>query len=266
MNMIIIIFKLFQKNVHLMHPPPGSISRFIILISFALMMECSFGQQTVIQNEKMEIINLTNQFYGTDPLLVNGRKYFEPHYNAKGHPYFISDQWQTGTISMDGKQFESTGLLYNLYIDRLILRASVNQNDTIYLLIDNLHLDSFTISGHHFVNNAKLPGNHKLTGYSEVIYKGSFSVIKKHNLDFIPEYANNKSTGHYSKPQHTSYILVNGKIINVTTKKMLLTYFPEHSRQIKQFIRKNKIKYSKAENHILQFLYKHCDEISKSGI
>lgn len=218
-----------------------------------------------VQNEKTELIDLTNNFYGSDPMFVNGRKNFEMHYNADGNPYFLSGTFQKGSFCIQGKKADQVDLLYDIYLDKIILRTTINQTDTIFVQLNKLEVDSLRIARYLFINSELYKEILVDPGYYELIFKGNHIVFKKHKKSFIPDYTKNKSAGHFSKPEQKIFLYANGRLINISKRKMFLSSFPENSKEIKQFMRKNKIRYSKADNDILKLLYHHCDEFTTYG-
>ena len=79
------------------------------------------------QNPTAQIAALAayaDEVYGSDDALVNGSAYIPDHYNAKGNPYFLTDQWIEGTISKDGRKYENQDILFNIEKDHLILMTT----------------------------------------------------------------------------------------------------------------------------------------------
>jgi hypothetical protein len=202
------------------------------------------------------------KFYGTDDVVVNGRKYFPEHYNAKGDPYFLMDVWIEGSLVIDGKEYDKQDLLYNIDIERVILKTSIEDSLTIYLVLNNEFIDAFYLGQRYFVNAKKQALEKEFPGFVELVYKGNFSVMSRHQKSFVSEYSRSAPNGFYSGTKSAHYILNQGQPDKLSTKKSLLKYFSDHQKEIKTFMRKQKIKYKKADYIQLNQLFEYCDEIS----
>jgi hypothetical protein len=49
----------------------------------------------------------------------------------------------------------------------------------------------------------------------------------------------------------------------MSAKSALLSYFDQHKKEIKRFMSRNKIKYSKASTDQLYMLMQYCDSLDK---
>jgi len=206
--------------------------------------------------------NYTENIYGSDDIVVSGRTYLPDHYNAKGNPYFLFDNWTEGTLIINGKKYKKQEILYNIDIDKIILKTTVSNNNEILLVLNNEFIDSFYFGKHYFINGAKYMPESKFRGFVEQVYCGSFTLLINHQKSFISRYTADTPNGLYSSTKSTNYILNNGKLKKLPTKKSLFEYFSPHKKEIKNFMRKNKIRYKKADYNNLYKLIEYCDNIS----
>jgi len=244
---------------------PGGLRRIIccsiILLSFGVVSMAQETEPKLVQNEN-DIVGFTKNFYGTNDVLVNGRKYIPQHFKAGGNPYFLGENWMKGTVSVAGSVFENVDLLYNIETDQLVLRTNTSNNDTVFVVLNDETVDHFIIDGNTFIRSGSLRLNQNLSGYFEEVYNGSFSFLIKHQKSYISDYSKTSPNGHYSKLYTTNFIFQNGVLSKVTNRKAFLNYFSENSKAIKTFMKKNKIRYSKANNNSMITLLKYCDDIS----
>ena len=208
------------------------------------------------------LLNYTGKFYGTDDLMVNGRTYLPDHYNAKGNPYFLFDNWTKGTLIINGKKYDKQEILYNIDTENVILKTTVNNNNEILLVLNNEFIDAFYLDRRYFINGAKHVPESKFPGFVEQVYCGSFTLLIDYQKSFISRYTANTPNGFYSSTKSINYILNNGKLKKLSTKKSLFKYFSPHKKKIKIFMRKNKIRYKKADYNQLYKLFEYCDNIS----
>lgn len=204
----------------------------------------------------------TEKLYGTDDIVVNGRSYIPDHFNAKGNPYFFSDKFTKNTLIIDGKKYDRQEVLYNIEIEKLILKTTLNNGEEVLLVLNPDFIDAFYLEEHHFVNVVKIYSESKFSGFVEQVYEGNFSVVIRHQKSFVSQYTANNPNGFYSGTKSVNYILQNGELNKLFTKKALLEYFSAHKKEIKKFIRQNKIKYKQGNAIQLNKLFTYCDDIS----
>ncbi|OQX74776.1 MAG: hypothetical protein B6D61_11300 [Bacteroidetes bacterium 4484_249] len=210
-----------------------------------------------------ELLNYTEKFYGSDDVVTNGRAYLPDHYDAKGNPYFLFDNPTQCTLIINGKKYEKKEILYNIDSEKLILQTLVN-NAKILLVLNNEFIDSFYLNGRHFINGTKYLPDNKFPGFIEQVYDGNFTLLTNHKKSFISEYKANTPNGFYSKTKSTNYILNNGELKRLPTKKSLFEYFSLYKKEIKNFMSKNRIRYKKADFKQLNTLFEYCDHISSN--
>ena len=206
----------------------------------------------------------TGEVYGTDDFVVNGRKYLPEHYNAKGNPYFFSDNWAKSTLIVDGKKYDGQEILYNIAIEKVILKTTIKDSIIIFVMLNNEFIDSFYFGSRYFVNAEKNGLGNKFPGFVEQVYSGNFTMLARHKKSFVSEYAKNTPNGFYSGTKSVNYIFNNGQLDKLPTKKSLLEYFSPQKKSVKTFMRKNKISYKRAGYSQLYKLFEYCDKISSN--
>ena len=204
----------------------------------------------------------TENFYGSNDILVNGKSYIPDHFNATGNPYFFSDKLTKSILIIDGKKYKEQEILYNIEIEKLILKTTLNNSEEVLLVLNPDFIDAFYLGEHHFVNGVKFFSESNFPGFVEQVYEGNFSVVIRHQKSFVSQYTANNPNGFYSGTKSVNYIFNNGQLIKLLTQKSLLEYFSAHKKEIKKFMRKNKIKYKQANTIQLNKLFTYCDDIS----
>ncbi len=208
-----------------------------------------------------KLIELSDKYYGTDDFLANGRYYFYKHKNYNGHPFFGNNVWEISNLFVNGKKFNDVKLKYDVESDQLILKTKYNLSSVDIVLNDEL-VDSFNIQNHHFISSNQFEENTKLSHYFEIIYKGNFLFLIKHSKILINDYYNSPPYGKYTGLNSIFYIYNKGSFKKLPNKNTFLNYFKPFKREIKKFLKKNKIKYRKTNVNQLHVLLKYCDRIS----
>lgn len=250
---------------------PQFLTRINILVWVFLILNVGIYKPANSQNSNevtSEHVTLLSEYtaklYGTDDILVNGRKYLPEHYNAKGDPYFLSDKWADGSIVIDGKKYDELELLYDIDIEKAILKTTINDSTDVFLVLNNDVVESFYLGSHYFLNAAKHGLGNEFPGFVEQLYTGSFTVLTRHQKSFVSEYSKNTPNGFYASTKSTNYILNHGKLFKLSSKKSLFEYFTANKKEVKNFLRRNKIKYKRATFIQLNKLFEFCDEITSS--
>lgn len=257
-------FTKITTNLVVMFAKPKAIHTIFLFFTLSLFLIPSLSAQqlndTVINTVK-ELNDYSAYFYGIDDWLVNGRKYIPEHGNAKGHAYFSEQDWVTGTLVIKKKTYKDVEFKYNIDLDKIILRAEVTRGGLVYVLLNDDFVTSFIIGEHYFINSAQLllAGN---SGYFELVFEGKHTLLIKHHKTFISEFNQNAPLGRFSDLNSVKYIYCDGLLNKIPSTKSLLTYFKPFRKEIKKYMKQEKIKYKKATNFELYQLLKYCNEIS----
>jgi len=211
--------------------------------------------------QNQSLLDSINTIYGSDDLLINGRRYEPLHVQASGNPYLFENDWRRGTLYIKGRIFNNVHCKYNIEKDKVVINTILHSGVPVQLIINNEYLDSFIIENHSFINVAVLKTDKETAGYYEQIFNGDFKFLKKHNKTFLNKYNDLEPYGSYSKIRTEYYLYYNSRLFKVFSKKSFLKYFKPYKKEIKKFIRKNRIKYKKASNQDLNKLMIFCNKL-----
>ncbi len=247
-----------------MFTKPKAFRTIFLFFTISLFIPPSLAAQkptNAVINTVKELHDYSAYFYGIDDLLVNGRKYVPEHGNAKGHPYFPEPDWVTGTLVIKKKTYKDVEFKYNVDLDKIILRAEVTRGGLVYVLLNDGFVTSFIIGEHYFINSSQLL-QHDNSGYFELVFEGKHTLLIKYHKSFISEFSQNAPLGRFSDLNSMKYIYCDGMLYRMPNKKSLLTYFKQFRKEIKKYMKQEKINYKKANNFELHHLLKYCNEIS----
>jgi len=233
-----------------------------ILISFFLMyfVVTSSGQNKTLEDQE-DLKRYIDQIYGSDDLLINGPIYVPQHGLAAGHPYFEIVDWVYGSLFIKGHIYDDVKLKYNIELDEFILFIKDRQDRKKYIVLNHHFIDSVYMGKYVFVNTDVLPEVEKDLGYAELVYDRNFIFLIKYTRDFKTEYSDSKPYGEYTEQKATHYICESGKLVKISGKKAFLAYFESEKKEIKKYLKKNNIKYKKANSGELYNLLNYCNAI-----
>ena len=209
-----------------------------------------------------EVSLIAEEKYGLDDLLFNGVEYFAENVRANGNPDFEWDKSLKTSLFIKGHAYDNTNLHYDIVLDQLIL-TNVQKNFVEHkILLNSSFVDSFSLGDHLFINLIDTNENSENRGYFEKIFGGKSMFLKKYTKSFVDTYDLRNRHGKFSPQSSTCFIYNQGILIKVNSKKKLLSFYISHKKQIREFLRKNKIRYKKASNSNLLKLMTYCDDIS----
>ena len=102
-------------------------------------------------------------------ITLNGRQYVNKYHLDKGHPFFLTDQLQDGTLVLHNKSYSGLKLMYNLYEENVVLVLGEGSSLTA-LLPPVDYISEFTIGNSHF---KKIAIEDEVKFY-EVVYRNNF--------------------------------------------------------------------------------------------
>jgi hypothetical protein len=214
---------------------------FLIIISLAV----SFGTGLYGINPEKQI-NSHSKISDQDTvkerqLLYNGIIWTNRYHRIEGDQFLFSGFFMPGTISINGKTFQKVRIKYDILADEII--TPVNSEDILQL--NKEMIDSFTISFedkiYRFTNirNDTLRG---LTGYVNMLYKGFSSFYVKYTKSVSPSFTL-KSDGSFIQ-NHMMYLVKDNLVYPVNGTKTLFRVLNADKEQIRNYIKKNKLKIS----------------------
>jgi hypothetical protein len=209
-----------------------------------------------------KLLDTTNALYRSSDLLNLGEIYQPEHVYAKGHPYFITDDYTLADVTVNNTTFEGIKARYNIVSDQLIIKARVDSGLLVTMVTKGDWINSFMINNHLFVNLNKVYPGKEVQGYCEQVYKNDRSFYIKYKKKFIDTYDNNTPEGFFSAARISKYIYTKGTFIPVNKKKELFKFYGD-KKSIKKYLRTNKINYSKASTDQLKMLMQFCDGLPK---
>ncbi|HEV2480746.1 MAG TPA: hypothetical protein VGS79_13810 [Puia sp.] len=180
---------------------------------------------------------------GADSRLYNGVEYIRNGTPAKGFPFWDVDSLRPGTVCYDGRLFSDVPMEYDIVEDKLIIPyytghpfISLINEKLSYFLLDNqrfryIYADS-SVSG--------LPA----TGfYQELSRNGANALLARREKKLVFP-GNRDELARYT--QHNSYfLLLDGHYWTIDDEKDLLEIAKDKKDALKQYIRKNKIRFKK---------------------
>ncbi|UYQ95042.1 hypothetical protein MKQ68_08035 [Chitinophaga horti] len=205
---------------------------------------------------------LYHQVIGGQSRLYNGSEYVPfPFPLNEGIPFFISDSMKVGDVSYDGMHFRQVPMMFDMVKDQLIVQES-GSFFKIYLV--NEKIAQFSLLGHTFVRIVPDSVNARTmtTGFYDRVYQGKTGVYVKRQK-MIQETTNNEGIRRTVNDMIRYYVLMDGRYHPVKKEKSVLALLGDEKKEVRQYLRKNKVRYKKDRATALARTMAYYDQLTK---
>lgn len=201
-----------------------------------------------------------NPFILKQSRLYNGIEHLGYSVRIKGHAYFLQNKLQTGTLVYDELAFADVPMLYDLSKDQVVIQH-LNGFSKVGLVSEKVK--EFTLLNHHFIrlqadslNNSTI-----ITGFYDELYAGKLKVLAK-RIKFIDETIKDELEREFLQ-QDLFFIQKEGAYYAVKNYKGLLSVLKDKAPAVKQYLRKNRIKFRKDREHAIVKATAYYDSLNK---
>jgi hypothetical protein len=205
-----------------------------------------------------DIFTETENAFGPDPLLFNGKKYtyFVPS-STEGNQFFKNEQFLAGTVTIKGVTFEVEELNYDIYNQEILLRYPNETGALNLIALSQSWIESFTIDGKRF-EFTTLPEN--LKRIYQVIRTQNLGILfywsKRLKLDMA--YGSDKFV--FSMPVRESYVQIGEKFFEFkNNKNFVKAYKDETEDEIRKYLKSKHINIKKVGDDSVQELLNYCE-------
>lgn len=194
-----------------------------------------------------------------DQNLYNGKIWRNLYYMIKGDQFLFSREFLPGTVSVRGKVYTDILLKYDIYRDELITPV----DNGVILQLNKERIDSFSISfqskTHRFLK-ALEDSTRDDRSFFNVLYNGKTSLLVRYTKKIEKMAVDGQFDEFY---QISRIYLDRGKgLFQVTGKKDLMKFLPEHKVAINEYIKINKIRVSEKMPESFIPVISFCDSLN----
>jgi len=195
-------------------------------------------------------------------ILYNGRVWQNQFFNTDGNQFFLSPEFSAGSVGVDGYNFSSVKIKYDLFNDELLIQ----RNEGTIIQLNKELINSFTLlyydKTYSFINFDNASGSN-LNGYSQLLYDGDIKIYVKYLKELIPTTITN-GLPKFSQVNKV-YIYKDGRFYRTDNRKQLLNLFEDEEEQvmIKKYIRSNQIVISRNDPESFRRVIEYYETKSK---
>jgi hypothetical protein len=190
-------------------------------------------------------------------LLFNGRIWRNLFPTVKGDQFLFSDSLLPATIVIKGKTFPGCSIKYDICNDELLAKTEKNM----IIQLNKQMVESFSFEYNNktwrFLKLDKDSLN-QLNGYVNLLYQGNISLLVKYRKVILFLVVDNK----YDEFEliQKIYVMKDGKAYHVSNQNDVIALYSSYKPQIKNFIKKNKLKISRKNPESFVPLIDYCDK------
>jgi hypothetical protein len=192
-------------------------------------------------------------------VLYNGRIWRNVYYMVQGDQFLFSKEFLPGSLSISGKTFPNILLKYDIFSDEILTPIDSGK----ILQLNKELVDSFSVifqdKKYRFTKIME-DSLKRFKSFVNVIYEGKSALYVKYNKKIDRSSIEGKSDSFY---QTSLIYFVKDKIVyTLSNKSDLFAILHEYKSQIRDFIKKNKLRVSKKEPESFAQVIIYYDSIS----
>jgi hypothetical protein len=198
----------------------------------------------------------------SDQHLIHGTRYYDLYPNAPGNPFMEPDEFRTGSVIINAREYKPVRLKYDICNQRVLMRYPLNIGGYGEIVLINDFIQGFEI-GERIFRIHSLPK--KGDQYCQVIGTGSLKCLYFWHKELIPLNNSLESYNQYTNENKDSYLFMDGRIFLYKGKKSFLALFPAASQHsIKVYMKENKIALRHIADNGMNDLIHFCNSLMES--
>lgn len=200
--------------------------------------------------------------YGPDPLFYNGRKYtFYVPRETTGNQYFLGPVFKSGTVTVQGKDFNSGQLNYDIHNQEILLKYEIEAGTPFILKLSKAWIESFSLENYRF-ELLTLPG--KPQQIYQVLKGGGLRILFhwSKTLDLDITHGSRKFV--FSAPARESYLQSGSDYIFFKHNRSFVAIFePGDQPAIRKYLKTHRVNVRKSGDDKLSGLLNYCGGLGR---
>jgi len=176
-------------------------------------------------------------------VLYNGRVWRNRFYNIRGDQFLYTKEFLPGSVTMGDTTFTNLNMRYDIFSDEIMIPS----NHGLILQLNKELVDSYTLifqDKNYLFTNVTSDSLRGLKGYVNVLYKGKSAFYVKYKKEIELLAIEKKYDAFFQT--HKLYFVTDSVAYQISGKGEFLGLLGEDKQQVKNFIKKNRIKVSRS--------------------
>lgn len=234
----------------------------VLVLCFAALLKPGKAQNNMTASAASPVIvnagDVYNPFIASQSRLYNGTEHLGYSIRIKSHAYFLQKELAKGTVVYDELEFANVPMLYDLFKDQVVVQ---HFNGFTRLGLVSIKVKEFTLLNHHFIRLDSTSGSSLVTGFYDEVYTGNMKVLVKRGK-YIEETVKDELEREFVSLDMI-FIKKDSTYHYIKNKKGLFTLLKDKAPAVKQYLRKNRIKYRKGRENAIVKATAYYDSLNK---
>jgi hypothetical protein len=171
--------------------------------------------------------------------LYNGKEHVYYHPSILGIPYYLTAEWQPGTLVFNNVPYKDAFLKYDLVADELVLR---HVNGLLSIVLFTPRVQQFTLGDRMFVNMTADRDGKLKAGFYELLASGKLSLYAKRSK-WIEEKTLSISIERKFLTRDNFYVYKVGQYYQVKNPKALFNLLGDRKSEVKAWFKDSHIRF-----------------------
>ena len=234
------------------------------ILSLNFFLNKALSAQHIYVSEKgfYELKENFDHLNGPDYNLLNGRQYNLLN-SGKSHPFYNTDRYRPGSLLVNGEAYDSVTINYDIFDQQLTLQYPSNSGQDLKVVLNRKMIDHFQIDGKTF---RKMSFPETGSSFFQVVSSGNMSCFLLWEKTLYRSTVSGNTSYKYSKQSREVYLQREGRLYVVRSRSSFTSNYDEaYRKEIKEFLRREKIRFRNASDEKLGELMNFCVELIHSG-
>jgi hypothetical protein len=213
---------------------------------------------TFYQQSLTHTIRGYEQTVGVNSLLYKGKEYVEYPFRIQGDQYFQSYIWEKGSVHYEGLLYTDVSMKYDIANEVLIVDHA---HLPFPVTLESARIDHFYLLDHHFIRLEADTLTHTgiSTGFYDLLYDGKIRFLVK-RAKILKDAIEDRQLHYWFEEADQYYIHKDNIFHRVKSKRSVLKVFYDHKKDIRKFLKRNKIKFSKQREEAIHRIVMYYDQ------
>ncbi len=200
---------------------------------------------------------------GSDQHLIHGIRYYNLYPAAPGHPFMEPDEFRTGSVIINAREYKAVKLKYDICDQQVLMRYPQHIGGYGEIVLIHDFIRAFEI-GERVFRIHTLPK--RGSQFCQEIGTGSLKCLYFRHKELIPLNNSLESYNQYTQENKESYLLSGGQVMPFKGKKSFLRLFPESLQHIiRVYMKENRISLPHLTEAGMNDLIKFCETLMEGG-
>jgi hypothetical protein len=234
------------------------------ILSLIFFLNRALSAQHIYVSEKRfyELKENFDHLNGPDYNLLNGRQY-DLLNSGKSHPFFNTDRYRPGSLLVNGEAYDSVMINYDIFDQQLTLQYPGNSGQDLKVVLNREMIEHFQIDGLTF-RLMSFPETG--SSFFQELSSGEMSCFLLWKKTLSRSTVSGNTSYKYSKQSREVYLQREDRLYVVRSRSSFASNYDEaYRKEIKEFLRREKIRFRNASDEKLGELMNFCIELIHSG-